>query len=184
MCPSWSTSPSHVGLMQEVLRYQPSAIRWDYIRAGVGLGFTLGPILFVPGIHGVFLAILAGLALLFLAFGIRTYRRQRTAVTVTEAGLTVVDFRRRDLAWAEIDQVKLAYFSTRRDRSEGWMQLTLAAGDKKLSFDSPLERFMDLVAEAAGIVRDRGLALDDASIRNFESLGQHGLRRDDPLGRS
>ncbi|MBU0725738.1 MAG: hypothetical protein KJ904_16190 [Alphaproteobacteria bacterium] len=167
----------------QVLRYQDNAIRWDYIRAVAGLCFTLGPILVVPDIHGGFLVVLGGLALLFLAFGIRTWLRHRTRVTVTETGIALVDTRRRQLDWADVEQVKLAYFSTRRDRSEGWMQLTLSGGGTSLSVDSPLERFLDLAAEAAQLARAKGMALDDASIRNFESLGQHGLRPDDPFAK-
>lgn len=167
--------------MATELRYQGEAIRADYIRAAIGLAFALLPLLLIPGIHWIFALILGALGLLFLIFGVRTYLRGRTRVLADEDGLTVVDHRRRHLPWQALEEVKLAYFSTRRDRSQGWMQLTLTGHGTKISLDSPLEHFHEIAEEAARHVRARHLPVSTSTVLNFESLGIHGLKPADPL---
>ena len=167
--------------MATELRYQREAIRADYIRAAIGLAFAVGPLLFIPQIHWVFAVILAVLGLLFLAFGVRTWLRGRTRILAGPEGLTVEGRRRRHLPWEALEEVKLAYFSTRRDRSQGWMQLTLIGKDTKISLDSPLEHFHEIAEEAARHVRARNLPVSTATVLNFESLGIHGLKPADPL---
>ena len=167
--------------MATELRYQREAIRADYIRAAIGLAFAVGPLLFIPQIHWVFAVILAVLGLLFLAFGVRTWLRGRTRILAGPEGLTVEDRRRRHLPWEALEEVKLAYFSTRRDRSQGWMQLTLIGNGTSISLDSPLDHFHEIAEEAARHVRARRLPVSTATVLNFESLGIHGLKPTDPL---
>lgn len=167
--------------MATELRYQREAIRADYVRTAIGLAFAMAPLLFIPGIHWVFAVILAVLGLLFLAFGVRTWLRGRTRVLADEEGLTVLDHRRRHLPWQALEEVRLAYFSTRRDRSQGWMQLTLIGNGTKVSLDSPLEHFHEIAEEAARHVRARHLPVSTSTVLNFESLGIHGLKPADPL---
>jgi len=170
--------------MATELRYQREAIRADYIRAAIGIAFAVGPLLFIPQIHWVFAVILAVLGLLFLAFGVRTWLRGRTRILAGPEGLTVEDRRRRHLPWEALEEVKLAYFSTRRDRSQGWMQLTLIGNGTSISLDSPLEHFHEIAEEAAHHVRARRLPVSTATVLNFESLGIHGLKPADPLAGS
>ncbi|MFN3461530.1 MAG: hypothetical protein ACK4ZN_11020 [Oceanibaculum sp.] len=163
------------------LRYQREAIRADYIRAAIGLAFAVAPLLFIPRIHWIFAVILAVLGVLFLAFGVRTWLRGRTLVLASPEGLTLQDHRRRHLPWEALEEVRLAYFSTRRDRSQGWMQLTLIGNGTKISLDSPLDHFHEIAEEAARHVRARSLPVSTATVLNYESLGIHGLKPADPL---
>ena len=45
--------------------------------------------------------------------------------------------------------MKLAYYSTRRDRKSGWMQLELGAGGARVRLDSRIAGFDRLVRRAA-----------------------------------
>lgn len=167
--------------MATELRYQRDAIRADYIRAAIGLAFAILPLLLIPGIHWIFALILAALGLLFLVFGVRTWLRGRTRILAGPEGLTLVDHRQRHLPWQALEEVRLAYFSTRRDRSQGWMQLTLIGNGTKISLDSPLDHFHEIAEEAARHVRARQLPVSTATVLNYESLGIHGLKPADPL---
>ena len=52
--------------------------------------------------------------------------------------------------------MKLAYYSTRRDRRDGWMQLDLRSGWSSVRLDSRIEGFAELVERAARAADDRG----------------------------
>jgi hypothetical protein len=67
--------------------------------------------------------------------------------------------------------MKLAYYSTRRDRKSGWMQLKLAAGRSRLSLDSRLDGFERLVRHAALAAAGRDLELSEATAANLHALG-------------
>jgi HEAT repeat protein len=67
--------------------------------------------------------------------------------------------------------MKLAYYSTRRDRKSGWMQLELGAGRARLSLDSRLDGFDRLVRYAAIAAAERGLQPSEATAANLQAMG-------------
>ena len=68
--------------------------------------------------------------------------------------------------------MKLSYFSTKRDRSDGWMQLSLGStGSRTLRVDSALEGFYDIVERAARAAETAGLPLSVATLANLRSMG-------------
>jgi hypothetical protein len=67
--------------------------------------------------------------------------------------------------------MKLAYYSTRRDRKSGWMQLELGAGRTRLSVDSRLDGFERLVRHAVDVAGERNLELSEATAANLQALG-------------
>ena len=74
--------------------------------------------------------------------------------------------------WSRIDRLKLSYFSTKRDRSGGWMQLTVgSAGGRAVKIDSSLDGFHDVVERAAYAAREVGLALSEATRANLRAMG-------------
>jgi hypothetical protein len=77
----------------------------------------------------------------------------------------------RTIAWAELDRMRLAYYSTRRDRKSGWMQLELGGSGARLSLDSRIEGFGEVVRRAAEAAADRHLQLSEPTAANLESLG-------------
>lgn len=150
--------------------YPASAMVGDYLRAAAGLAPTLF-ILATVSLGDVGIAVIGGFAAIFAAFAIRTALRHGTSLDMDENGLRASGLRRTFIPWSELDRVKLAYYSTRRDRKSGWMQLQLRAGAARLSLDSRLDGFDQLARQAARVAAERGLALSDATAANLQALG-------------
>ena len=163
-----------------VHRYDPHSVRADLRRAAMGLILTVGPMLLL-GDSPIALAILGALALLFLVFGLRTAVRGMTLVHVTEHGLSfdplggregrLPGFAPKAITWRDIRKVGLRFFSLKRDRSEGWMELSLDDGRQSLRLDSTLDGFKDIVVRAAEAARANDVALSDNTQANLTALG-------------
>ena len=159
------------------LRYPVAALRGDYARAGIGLVLSLGPALAVPLASPVDYLLVPAAALCLL-FGARTWQRQHSRVVVDPQGISIFRTRRVSLDWRSIRSVRLSYFSTRADRREGWMQLTLTGQDpqrgtglRKLRIDSSLDGFEQVARCAAAAARMNGLTVPAATRVNFGALG-------------
>ena len=112
-----------------------------------------------------------GLALLFAVFGARTALRHRTVVEVDDIKVATHGLWRQEMKWSELIEVKLNYYSTKRDRTSGWMQLMLRGPTGKLRFDSTLDGFPEVARRAHMTARAKGIELTEATISNFASLG-------------
>lgn len=151
-------------------RYPPSALRGDYARAGLGLALTLGPAAMVQPGSGA-LWVLGPLALLFAVFALRTLGRQLAVVELRPDGITVAGLGRAALDWGEISSMRLDYYSTRGDRTGGWMQLTAKGPSGKIRVDSALEDFVAVVRAASDAARAAGLEVSEATRANLGHLG-------------
>jgi hypothetical protein len=150
--------------------YPDSAMAGDYLRAAAGFLPTAAILAIAPvGTFGF--VVLGGLAVLFLLFGIRTALRHRTRVEMTETGLSASGPLSAMVRWSDLDSIKLAYYSTRRDRRDGWMQLELSAGSSRIRLDSRIHGFTELAERAARAAEARGLELSAATVANLEALG-------------
>jgi hypothetical protein len=150
--------------------YPASAMVGDYLRAAAGL-VPAGALLITMPVGPVTGTIFGGLAVLFGAFGVRTLLRHSTSIEVTEIGLRAFGLRRVTIGWAALDRLRLAYYSTRRDRRAGWMQLDLRAGPERLRLDSRIEGFDQLVRHAVVAATARGIELNEATAANLQALG-------------
>lgn len=150
--------------------YPMSAMIGDYARAAAGL-LPSGALLVAVPLGNVAAVILGGFAAIFAIFGLRTALRHGTSLEMTAAGLRAYGLSRRTIAWSELDRVKLAYYSTRRDRKAGWMQLELGSAGARLGIDSRIGGFDRLVRRAAEAAAGRGIELSDATAANLEALG-------------
>ena len=158
-----------------VYRYPLKVIVGDYFRAALGLVCTLVPLVAAGG-HLLATAIFAGLAALFAVFAARTAVRQATRVVLTEGGLersaiSTFGIGRVTVPWERIADVKLRYFSTRRDRERGWMQLAVRSGDGRITLESTLEGFDVIARRAAAAAEANGVAMTDATVDNLAALG-------------
>jgi hypothetical protein len=151
------------------LAYPAGAMLADYLRAAGGV-VPCAAILATMRLGTVAAAVLAGIGVLFFVFGIRTALRHATRVELDEAGIRVSGPLAAAIAWSELDRLKLAYYSTRRDRGAGWLQLELRAGRSALRFDSRIDGFTLLVERAARVAAARGLPLDRATAANLRAL--------------
>jgi hypothetical protein len=150
--------------------YPASAMVGDYLRAAAGLVPTSVLFATVP-VGTVAATVLGGFAAIFAIFGLRTALRHGTRVEMSETGLRSNGPWPATIAWAELDRLRLAYYSTRRDRRSGWMQLDLGAGGARLRLDSRIADFDRVVRRAAEVAAVRGLALSDATVANLQALG-------------
>jgi hypothetical protein len=160
--------------------YPASAMAGDYLRAAAGLVPTL-LLLSTVSVGTVAGIVLGGFAMIFAAFAIRTGLRHGTVIEVDAIELRASGLRPVTIPWDGLDRMKLAYYSTRRDRKSGWMQLELGAGRARLGLDSRLDGFDRLVRHAAMAAAERGLQLSEATAANLQALGirvpdQRGMR--------
>ena len=150
--------------------YPASAMVGDYLRAAavvvpVSAVFVSVPVGAVPAV------VLGGFAALFGIFGLRTVLRHGTSLEMTDTELRAEGVWRRRIPWAELDRLKLAYYSTSRDRRSGWMQLEIGAGGARVKLDSRIDGFDRLARRAAEAAGARGITLDDATLANLQALG-------------
>lgn len=155
-----------------VHRYARPAINADLARAGLGVAACALPIA-LAGLGPVATAIFAVPLVLFAGFGLRTALRLWTLVGFDEHHVSVKLPGRAPtrLAWDRLEAVKLGYFSTRRDREQGWMTLSLRGPGARFTFDDSLYGFEAIARQAWTAARDRGIDMSPATLRNFAALG-------------
>lgn len=156
-------------------RYPVNALVGDYARAGFGLLLTAGPALLVPR-HSYALLVLVPLAVLFLVFGLRTLARHKTTVELTPQGLSLSTWQRASLDWSALQSLRVDYYSTRGDRSGGWMQLTVKGEGTTIRVDSAIDEFVAIARAAADAARARSVGVTEATRVN---LGHIGIPFDD-----
>ncbi len=153
-----------------VHRYPRRALTGDYVRAGVGVVLTGGPLLFAPTAP-VASAVLGVLVLVFTGFGAITALRQVSSVRLSDEEISHWGLNRVRLGWRNIESVRLRYFSTRHDHSGGWMQLRLSAWGRSLTLESSIDGFLEIATRAAAAAETNRLRLSRATIGNFAALG-------------
>lgn len=150
--------------------YPPGSLIGDYCRAGIGLALVAVPLLAVR-LNPAVTAILGVLAALFLVFAARTVLRQLEEVEISESGIARLGPFPKRIAWSALEGMKLAYYATRRDGGNGWMQLALSGGGRGVTIDSRITGFAEIAARAARAAAERGLALAPSTAANLAALG-------------
>ncbi|MBV8132338.1 MAG: hypothetical protein JO282_07505 [Alphaproteobacteria bacterium] len=150
--------------------YPTSAMYGDYLRAAAGFVPTAAILVIMP-IGVVAATVLSGFAALFAVFGVRTILRHGTRFEMTKSALRASGLRRASITWGKLDRMTLAYYSTRRDRRDGWMQLELRSGRTKVKLDSRIEGFAELVDKSARTAHSCGLTLNATTLANLAALG-------------
>jgi len=148
-------------------RYPARSLLEDYARGAAGLVFLA--IALVP-MHWVLHLIFGLVALLLLSFGVRTFLRGRSRIVLDGSGLALVGPVNKQVAWTALDGLKLRYFSTRRDRKQGWMELTVRGAGVKLAVESQIEGFEAIVRAAAQAAVARGLTVDPSTESNLAAM--------------
>jgi hypothetical protein len=150
-------------------RYPRGPLIADYARAGGGLVLTAGPLLAFDVAVWAGVA-LGGAALLFALFGLRTAQRHATVVELDDDGVRARGPLGGQVSWSELRSVRLTYYSTRRDRRDGWMNMTLR-GRGTVRLESSLDGFDRIAERAAAAARSRRLRLSETTLQNFAALG-------------
>ena len=123
--------------------------------------------------------ILGGLLALFASFGVTTAVRQYSQVVGDEHGLRQIGPRPVALPWNEISNVDLRYFSTRREKDKGWMQLRLSGKGQKLKVDSNLEDFDGLIRHVVTAITRHDLVVTPIGKENLASMNKTVPTRED-----
>lgn len=159
--------------------YGAEGLWGEGLRAGLGLVLGLG-LAFVAPAGGAIFAVGTGLVVLFAAYGGGVWLRRRTVIRSDSTGLAAetglppglpFGLGGRRLDWDAVSGVTLRYFSTRRDRSDGWMQLTVRGPGGRIVAQSTISDFPLLARRAGRAALRNRLALGSATRRNLEALG-------------
>ena len=151
-------------------RYKAGALIGDYGRAGIGVFFTLGPLAVTTPLP-VVTGILGALGALFLAYGVRTVIRHCTVIRLSAKGMEANGPLGTRLTWADVRGLSLRYYSTRRDRTGGWMQLRVRGRRRAVRIDSAIDDFDVILARAARAARTKEITLDPSTIENLRLRG-------------
>ena len=155
---------------QRVLKYPNSALIPDYARAAIGLFLTAGPIIAFEPLVWISV-ILGAAALIFLALAGQTILKQLSTVTITPDGIEISALGKRYIRWREIEGLKLKFFASKRKSKEGWMQLTLQSSSTRITLDTNLQDFSDIVEMAARAAVENRIDVDTTSRENFLAIG-------------
>ena len=137
---------------------------------------------FVADFHTVVVLILLFLLVVFLVYGLRTLNRQYTVLELDGEGLRANGLLRRNMLWEDITKFDLRYFSTRRDRQQGWMQLRLDSNDTVIRVDSQIEGFDRVVEQAFENAQAAGAAMGETTMINLASMGLGPMDKPSPEG--
>lgn len=151
-------------------RYPAAAVHGDLARAGIGVALCAAPLVAARMEPWAALT-LSALVAVFVLFGARTWLRRGTRIAVDEQGIAASGVRAAQIAWGDLHRFKLSYFSTRRDRSNGWMQLNLRGKSGRISLDSSLDGFEEVCRRAYHAAAANGIELSPATQRNLVELG-------------
>lgn len=152
------------------LRYPVSTLYSDYLRVACGLALTAGPLLLLD-LARLVAALLAGCALLFAWFGVRTVLRHLSWVELSAEAVALCGPIERRLPWSQLQRLKLAYYAPRRAQGDGWMQLSLGGtSGRTVHVDSMLPGFDRVVRQAWRVARAKDLRLDPATEANLAAL--------------
>ena len=150
--------------------YPAHAIAGDYVRAVAGLCLVGLPLVSAETTAGV-TAVLAASAVIFVLYGARTMNRHFARIELNENGIRSRGLSAAEIRWCDLQQLQLSYYSTRRDRTGGWLQLVLVSDAQRLRIDSHLKDFAVLAARAVVAAREKQIRLDPATVSNLDALG-------------
>lgn len=153
------------------LRYPPQTLWADYARAATGVVLCGLPLALLD-VNQWLAGILGAGLVLFALFFVRTALRHRTRYVLGSDTLCADGPTGTIVEWSRLDRLKLSYFSTKRDRTGGWMQLSLgSAGSGTVKVDSSLDGFYDIVERAAAAALANRVELTAATRANLKSMG-------------
>ena len=150
--------------------YPKDSLVKDYLRAAGGSILTVAPF-FMVEMGPVIRTILGLVVMLFIGYGLSTWHRQRTTISISEDRILTHGLFSKNVVWSELEVLKLSYYSTQRDKREGWMQLVLSGGGQRLKLDSTLQGFDQIVGRAIREAEARHLQLSDTTVENLRALG-------------
>ena len=152
------------------LRYPLRALWANYARAAFGVAIVAGP-LAIAQLGTISTVVLSGLLALFLGYGVRTALRHATRYGFDDRGVFATGPISRAIEWSDVANVKLSYYTTKRDGTSGWWQLDIKGRRSTMRIDSTLDGFAAIAERAVREARARGVELSPTTIENLDPLG-------------
>ena len=150
--------------------YPAHAIAGDYVRAVAGLCLVGLPLVTAETAAAV-TAVLAASAVIFVLYGAKTVNRHFARIELCEDGIRSRGLSATEIRWCDLQRLQLSHYSTRRDRTGGWLQLLLVGDTQRLTIDSQLRDFASLAARAAAAAQEKQIRLDPVTLFNLGALG-------------
>lgn len=140
----------------------------DYARAGIGLAICIAPFIWLePALYLV--VVLVAMGAIFAMLLWQTMSRQFTRVIVDAQGVTLIAFRRRTIAWGQLRQMELSYFTTWKNL-KGFMELKLKGPGVTMNIGSSLIGFRNVAKAASEAASRNRLRFKEATIENLKHL--------------
>jgi hypothetical protein len=153
-------------------RWPVRALSGDIIRGAVACGVALFFLLLIPIASIVFFIVLA-LGVVFGLYLASTLSRLRSTIEVDEQGVRLSGglLGTKSVKWRELRRFELRYFSLKRDRTEGWMDLKLQGSGQTIAIDDRLDRFHEVLARAWEAARAADVGVSEATHANLIAAG-------------
>jgi len=158
-------------------RYERGVILGEYARGGLGLTVFSVPLVATP-LATTMTVIFGGLAALFGVYVVRAWLRSSQAIEIDGDGIRRTGPMSVVIPWQELDAFEVRYFSTRRDRTGGWMELKIAGDGGKLAVESSIDDFETVARHCMLVARRNGLELSQTTQDNLRALGLLGPAED------
>ena len=156
--------------MRRTYRYSQAAIAGAYARSAVGLAFTLGPLAVLEPATWLSAVLVIGAAL-FLVYLAKSVALHTMQIVVDANGIRTEGLFARDIAWNTLRSVELNYYTTRNDRSQGWIELVVRGRRGTIRILSVLQGFNEIVACVVREAEMRDCAFDDRTRTHLAVLG-------------
>ena len=105
-----------------------------------------------------------------------------TVIEISDMGVRASGPLGATIAWEDLRDVRLRYYSTRRDRERGWMDLRLKGRRQTLRIDSAIEGFEHIVRRTTDFAPHHGIELGAATRANLKSMGLGEPQAHPPAG--
>jgi hypothetical protein len=140
----------------------------DYVRALLGLAICVAPFIWLePALY--FIVVLLAMGAVFAVLLWQTMARQFTRVLIDAQGITMIAFRRRTIAWDQLRQMQLSYFTTWKNL-QGFMELKLKGPGVSMKVGSSLIGFRNVAKAASEAAFRNRLTFKAATIENLKHL--------------
>jgi hypothetical protein len=139
-------------------------------QGAAGFALAAGLLVFAQP-AGPLVWVLAAAAALFLVYFGRAVVRYLTRIELDEQGIRALGPLGATIPWDEMCSLRLNHYTTRSDRSGGWMQLEMRSVRRSIRVDSSLTGFAGLAAYAGREALRRDKIADAVTRSNLSVLG-------------
>jgi hypothetical protein len=156
--------------VRRIHRYARRAIALQCVQGAAGFVLTAGLLLAARPAGPVIWALAAAAGLFLVYFG-RAVVRYLTRIELDERSIGARGPLGAVIPWEALRSLQLRHYSTKSDRSGGWMQLEVRGAGRSIRVDSSLRDFASLAAAVGSEAARRGARLDERTRSNFDALG-------------